>query len=471
MAEADEPDSLPATFARMRAASRAHPYPPLAERRELLSSLIGALVDRKHEIAKAISADFGGRSTEETLQAEILTSITFLKHARRNLARWMRPERRGLEVKYLFGSNRVVHQPLGVVGILAPWNYPVALSIGPLAASLSAGNRTILRLSGRVPRSAETLRALIAKALPEDFVRMYLASEIGGEAMTALPFDHLVFTGSTEIGRDVMRAAAKHLTPVTLELGGKSPAIVHPSYLPAKAARAILWGKLLNAGQTCIAPDYALIHAPALPAFVDAAKNAVRALYPDALQNPDYTSLVDDDAFRKIAALVEDARAKGASVHRLADAPAGNKYPPTLVTGITDAMKIADEEIFGPVLAIRTFDDFEEIFAFLAARPRPLALYYFDDDRARVARVLRDTVSGGVAVNETLLQFMQGDLPFGGVGDSGMGRYHGFEGFAAMSNRRAVYRAGFLNFNRLVRPPYNGFMRLILDRVTRRTPF
>ena len=325
MAEADEPDSLPATFARMRAASRAHPYPPLAERRELLSSLIGALVDRKHEIAKAISADFGGRSTEETLQAEILTSITFLKHARRNLARWMRPERRGLEVKYLFGSNRVVHQPLGVVGILAPWNYPVALSIGPLAASLSAGNRTILRLSGRVPPSAETLRALIAKALPEEFVRMYLASEIGGEAMTALPFDHLVFTGSTEIGRDVMRAAAKHLTPVTLELGGKSPAIVHPSYLPAKAARAILWGKLLNAGQTCIAPDYALIHAPALPAFVDAAKNAVRALYPDALQNPDYTSLVDDDAFRKIAALVEDARAKGASVHRLADAPAGDR--------------------------------------------------------------------------------------------------------------------------------------------------
>jgi coniferyl-aldehyde dehydrogenase len=261
---------------------------------------------------------------------------------------------------------------------------------------------------------------------------------------------------------------------VTLELGGKSPAIVHPSYDIGKAGRRIAWGKFFNAGQTCIAPDHALIHRPALPAFVDAVGATIRRLYPDAPANPDYTAVIDDEAFRKVAGLVDDARSKGATILQFPpDAPAGphQKFPPTVVVDATDDMRVMQEEIFGPILAIRAYDDCDEIFPYLAGRPRPLALYYFDDDRARVDRVLHETVSGGVAVNDTLLQFMQEALPFGGVGDSGMGRYHGFEGFVTMSNQRAVYRAGFFNFNRLAHPPYRGYMRFLLDRTTRRTPF
>jgi coniferyl-aldehyde dehydrogenase len=469
----DAPSSLASTFERMHAASRSHPFPTLAERRAMLDGLIGAIADSKHRIAEAIDADFGGRSIEESLQAEIVPALTFLKHARRHLARWMRPERRWIALKYLFASNRVVYQPLGVVGVIGPWNYPVALSVGPLVASLAAGNRTIICLSGRVPRTADVLGDILARTLP-DFAWMAPANRETAVRMTALPFDRLMFTGSTEVGRKVMRAAADNLTPVTLELGGKSPAIVHPDYPPAKAAGRIAWGKFLNAGQTCIAPDYALVHRPALPAFVDAVGDTIRRLYPDAPANPDYTALVDDEAFEKVAGLVADARARGATVTQFpGNAANGNprKLPPTVVADVTDDMRVMQEEIFGPVLAIRAYDDFEEVFPFLAARPQPLALYYFDNDRARVARVLRETMSGGVAVNDTLLQFMQEALPFGGVGDSGMGRYHGFEGFVAMSNERAVYRAGPLNLHRLVHPPYRAYMRFLIDRATRRTPF
>jgi coniferyl-aldehyde dehydrogenase len=439
----------------------------------MLQGLLGALVDSKHRIAQAIDADFGGRSTEETLQGEILPAVTILKHAHRRLAQWMRPERRWVAAKYWFASNRVVYQPLGVTGVIAPWNYPVALSIGPLIASLAAGNRTIVRLSSRVPRTAETLGALIAKALPADFAWMAPCDHETAERMIALPFDHLVFTGSTETGRTVMRAASDNLTAVTLELGGKSPAIVHPSYPVERAAKRIAWGKFFNAGQTCIAPDYALVHRPALEAFVDAVSRAITSLYPGAPANPDYTAVANEEAFAKVTGLIEDARAKGATVTQLppgGDAGGARKVPPTLIVDATDDMRAIQDEIFGPVLAIRCYDDFEDVFSFLAARPRPLALYYFDDDRGRAARIVRETVSGGVAINDTLLQFMQEDLPFGGVGASGMGRYHGFEGFASMSNQRAVYRPGFINLNRMVHPPYTGFMRFLLDRVTRRTP-
>jgi coniferyl-aldehyde dehydrogenase len=445
----------------------------MAERREILDALLGALVDGKDRIAAAIDADFGGRSREETLQGEILPAVSFIKHARRHLAQWMRPERRAVAAKYWFGSNRVLYQPLGVVGIIAPWNYPVALSVGPLVAALAAGNRAIVRLSSRVPRTAETLGALVAGALPADFVAMAPGSTEVAKAMTELPFDHLVFTGSTEVGRKVMAAAADNLVPVTLELGGKSPAIVHPSYDIAKAASRIAWGKFFNAGQTCIAPDYAFVARSALPAFVQAVGTEIGRLYPDAPDSPDYTSVIDDGAFARAVGLVEDARAKGATVASFPPGAVANgrKLPPTLVTDAPDDARIATEEIFGPVLLVRTYDDFDEVFAHLAIRPRPLALYYFDDDRARIARMARETVSGGMAVNDVLLQFMQDDLPFGGVGASGIGRYHGFEGFAAFSSQRAVYRAGPVNLHRMVHPPYTGFMRFLLDRVTRRTPF
>lgn len=464
---------LDLAFIALRDASRRQPYPALEERQAQLSALLTAIATNKHRIAEAIDADFGGRSHEETLQGEILPTLTFIKHARRNLARWMRPEWRWIAVKYWFASNRVVYQPLGVVGIIAPWNYPVALSMGPLVAALAAGNRTIMRLSERVPHTAAVMAEIVGRALP-DFVWMAPNDHATAERMTHLPFDHIVFTGSTRVGRDVMRAAADNLTPVTLELGGKSPAIVHPDYSVDKAARRIAWGKFFNAGQTCIAPDYALVHRPATDAFVEALEREIAALYPNAAANPDYTAVIDQKQRAHIEVLVADARAKGARIVQPAGArtaEAAGKLPPTIVVNATDDMRVLQDEIFGPVLPIRAYDDFEDVFGYLAERPRPLALYYFDSDRERIERVTRETVSGGFAVNDTLLQFVQEALPFGGVGASGMGRYHGFEGFQTMSNARAVYRPGPFNINRIVHPPYTRLMRFLLDRTTRRTPF
>jgi coniferyl-aldehyde dehydrogenase len=464
--------ALDLAFIALRDASRHHPYPSLADRRAHLQALLAAIAENKYRIAEAIDADFGGRSVDETLQGEILPVLTFAKYARRNLRQWMRPERRWIALKYAFGSNRVVYQPLGVVGIIAPWNYPVALSLGPLVGALAAGNRAILRLSERVPKTAAVIGEILARALP-DFVWMAPNDHASAERMTHLPFDRIVFTGSTRVGREVMRAAAENLTPVLLELGGKSPAIVHASYAPEKAARRIAWGKFFNAGQTCIAPDYALVHRSAMAAFAAALRKEIAALFPNAPDTPDYTAIIDDKQLAHFEALVGDAAAKGAMIVRVPETQvkSGRKVAPTIVAGATDEMLVLREEVFGPILPIRAYDDFEEVFAYLAARPRPLALYYFDDDRSRIGRMARETVSGGFAVNDAMLQFVQEALPFGGVGASGMGRYNGFEGFATMSNARAVYRPGFFNINRIVHPPYTKLMRFLLDRTTRRTPF
>jgi coniferyl-aldehyde dehydrogenase len=346
-----------------------------------------------------------------------------------------------------------------VVGIIVPWNYPMYLAVGPLVAALAAGNRVMIKMSEFTPRTGEVLAALIADCFSEDHVAVINGDVAIARGFSALPFDHLLFTGSTPVGREVMRSAAAHLTPVTLELGGKSPAIVGPGYPVDAAAQRILFGKCANAGQTCVAPDYVLVPAGTEDAFAAAAQRAVARLYPTLASNPDYSAIVNDRQYRRLAAYLEEARSRGARLIEINPAaetlaPAGRKLAPTLVLRAPADTRVMQEEIFGPILPVMPYGDLAEALAYVNAGPRPLALYYFDQDQRRIERVLRETNSGGVTVNDVLLHVVQDDLPFGGAGASGMGHYHGRAGFETFSKPKGVFLQSRLNGTDLLKPPY-----------------
>jgi acyl-CoA reductase-like NAD-dependent aldehyde dehydrogenase len=406
--------------------------------------------------AEAIDRDFAGRSRHETELLEIFPSLEAVRHARRHLRRWMRPERRGTSMWFLPGRSEVRPQALGVVGIVVPWNYPVFLAVGPLAAALAAGNRAMVKMSEFTPAAGELFAGLVSRAFDPAEVTVINGSAEIAQEFVALPFDHLLFTGSTAVGRHVMRAAAQNLTPVTLELGGKSPAIIGPEARLDVAAERVMLGKCLNAGQTCIAPDYVLVPAGRLEEFATLAKGVVSRFYPRLRDNPDYSSIINDRHRARLEGLVRDAVAHGARVIPLhVDDLAGTpKIAPRLLVDVTDEMAVMQEEIFGPLLPLVPYGTLDEAIAYVNARPRPLALYVFDDDRRNVAAVLERTVSGGVTVNDTILHIAQDNLPFGGVGPSGMGHYHGREGFDTFSKKKAVFRQSRLNGLGLFMPPY-----------------
>ena len=442
------------------------PYPDRATRDARLAALEHLLKENVERIAQAVSRDFGHRSPHETRLLEIFPTLEAVKHARRNLARWMKPERRGVSLWFQPGRAQVFSQPLGVVGIIAPWNYPVYLAIGPLVGALAAGNRAMVKMSELVPATATLLDELVRGYFAADEVCVMTGGVEAGRAFASAPFDHLVFTGSTVVGRSVMRAAAENLTPVTLELGGKSPAIVAPGYPIDAAAERILIGKLMNAGQTCIAPDYALVSSESRDDFVAAARNVVAACYPDPMRSPDYTSIVNERHFGRLAKYVEEARNRGArsslSRRTARPNPETRRYPPTLLLDVPEDCRVMQEEIFGPILPVVAMRDVDEAIEYVNARPRPLALYYFDRDARRIDHVLANTVSGGVTINDTILHIAQENLPFGGVGPSGMGEYHGRAGFDAFSKRKAVFRQARLNTIGLFNPPYGKrFERLV----------
>lgn len=376
-----------------------------------------------------------------------------------NLTRWLATERRDTALAFQPAADTVTYQPLGVVGVIAPWNYPVALALMPLATAIGAGNRVMLKPSEVTPRTAEQLRKTLASVFEEDEVAVVTGDASVGIAFTALDFDHMVFTGSTAVGREVMRAASQTLTPVTLELGGKSPVIVAEDADLETAARRIVWGKLANAGQTCIAPDYALVHAKAVEPFVEAFTRAVERLYPDILANPDYSSIVSDRHHARLRRLITDAETKGAEVIRFGidgdpRASHARTLAPAVILDVTSDMAVMGEEIFGPVLPIMTYCAIDQAIDAVNARPRPLALYYFGGDTEDRRAVLSRTVSGGVSLNDTILHYAQDDLPFGGVGASGMGAYHSREGVRAMSHARPVFSQASLNGSDILRPPY-----------------
>ena len=463
-------------FWAMHRASRTEPHLTAGARKAALRALRGLIREQADEFSEAIARDFGWRSHDETRMAEVVPALTLIRDALRNLDRWMRPEARETSILFWPARNRVYWQPKGVVLLISPWNYPLQLTVGALAAALAAGNRVIVKPSEATPATASALKEYLEGALGPELVTVVSGGADVAQALCALPFDHILFTGSTTVGKLVMQAAAQNLTPVTLELGGKSPAIVHETFDHALAVERIVRGKLLNAGQTCIAPDYVLVQRGQADAFVRLFQETASRFYPRLLDNPDYTSIINQHHYERVANLVADARSKGARitvVDPAGEVAAGDigvrdarKIAPAVLTNVSSEMSIMREEIFGPVLPVVAYDTLDDAVAYVNARPRPLALYYFDTDRWRVDQVLRSTVSGGASVNDTVLHFAQEGLPFGGIGPSGMGAYHGRDGFRTFSHGKGVFRQSRWTFTDLLVPPYKDLFRRVIRFAT-----
>jgi coniferyl-aldehyde dehydrogenase len=451
--------ALDEAFQAMFELSRTTPAPSLQTRLDRLARLRAAISENETRFEQAISADFGHRSSVETTIAETLFVLGEIKHAAKHLKTWMAPQRVPTMLQFLPAKNRLIPQPLGVVGIIAPWNYPLQLTLAPAVGALAAGNRVMIKPSELVPRFSALLKQVIsAKFDAAEITVTGFAPDIA-QAFASLPFDHLMFTGSTRVGRLVAEAAGRNLTPVTLELGGKSPAIVHRSADLEEAARRIAYGKLLNAGQTCIAPDYALVPEASVQEFAGWLQRHMRRMFGTNPDNNDYTSIVSDRHYARLEALLADAAAKGATILQAAkpDDPAWKskrKFPPTVIVGATPAMTVMQEEIFGPLLPILGYKDAAEPIAYINKHDRPLALYWFGKDHTARDEVLSRTVSGGVTVNDCLFHFTQINQPMGGIGASGTGAYHGEWGFKSLSKLKPVFYRS--SFNRLadLYPPY-----------------
>ena len=460
-------DAVRAPFERMREAQRRTPAPSYAERRERLDALLALVQDHRPQLEQAVSADFGGRSCHETRLAEIYFLVSMIKYVRAHLRGWMKPRARSMPLVLLPARAKVLSQPLGVVGVIAPWNYPLQLALGPVTYALAAGNRVLLKPSEYAPQTAELLRSLVSRSFDASVLHVVTGDASVGEAFSRLPFDHLLFTGSTQVGRTVLRVAAENLVPVTLELGGKSPAIVHDTFAIDRAAARIAWGKWFNAGQTCIAPDYALVHESRRDAFVERVVAHTRTTYPTIADNPDYTSIINPRHYARLRGLIHDAVQRGARSIEIKPQneqlpEASHRLAPTLLLDVKTDMSVMQQEIFGPVLPVVTYRTLDEAITFVNERPRPLALYYFDEDAARVREVLARTTSGGAVVNDVMMHFGVDDLPFGGVGASGMGAYHGIEGFDTFSHRKGTFVQPRLNAAGLLMPPYGSrFERLL----------
>jgi coniferyl-aldehyde dehydrogenase len=463
--------SLDKAFARLKEGFAREPNPSIGERMRNLDRLEKMVLRHKDALADAARRDFGNRSKHETYIAEVFMTVEAVRYAKAHLPGWMKSERRHVALTFKPAKARVHYQPKGVVGVIAPWNYPTNLALSPMAGALAAGNRVMLKPSELTPETSALLQRIIAQTFPEDLATTITGGSAVGVEFSKLPFDHLVFTGSTHVGKLVMKAAAENLVPVTLELGGKSPTIVHESYPVAKAADTITLGKWFNCGQTCIAPDYLLVAQDRVDAMVHAIEDKVRGSYPSLRDNPDYTSVINERHHARLQAYLADARAKGAKVieinPRNESFEGTNKIPPTLLLDVTDDMIVMQEEIFGPLLPIVPYRRVEDALRYVAERPRPLALYYFDDDAKRVDRVVKRTVSGGVCINACLLHFAQDDMPFGGVGPSGMGAYHGFEGFQTFSHAKSVFYQSKINGASLLAPPYGGTIETLLKVLLR----
>jgi len=452
-------------FDAQRSAYAANPMPPAAQRQQWLKSLRDLLSSERQALIDAISQDFSHRSADETLLAELMPSLHGIDYASRHLKRWMKASRRHVGLAFQPASAKVVYQPLGVIGVIVPWNYPLYLAIGPLVGALAAGNRVMLKLSESTPATGLLLKELLGRVFPKDLVCVVLGEADVGMAFSKLPLDHLLFTGATSVGKHVMRAAAENLTPVTLELGGKSPAIVSRDVPLKDAAERIAFGKTLNAGQTCVAPDYVLVPEERVGAFVEAYRQAVRGFYPTLADNPDYTAIINDRQLARLNGYLSDATGKGALLIPLFEQGQGRRMGHSLLLNVSDQMTVMQDEIFGPILPIVPYTDLNQAFAYINQRPRPLALYYFGYDKTEQHRVLHETHSGGVCLNDTLLHVAQDDMPFGGIGASGMGHYHGHEGFLTFSKAKGVLIKQRFNAAKLIYPPYGKSIQKLIQKL------
>lgn len=456
-------DRLHDLFQAQKKAFGQHTPLPHAKRMEALESLLQIVLQSQDRMIQAIESDFGRRSAYETRLLEIFPLVDEIRYAKRHLRSWMRA--RSVAANWQFQPSRaqILYQPLGVVGVIGPWNYPVLLTLSPLVNALAAGNHVLIKPSESTPSTALVLREMMAAVFPEEYVAVLPGGKDLSIEFSAMPFDHLIFTGSGETGKRVMRAAAENLTPVTLELGGKSPALVHESFPVNVAADRICAAKFWNAGQTCVAPDYAIVFASQRDHFVAACARAILKRFAHPFENRNYTQMIGKNAYERMRTLVEDAREKGATVVQPASSEeltsfSHRAFPPTIVIDAGETMRVMQEEIFGPILPVVTVTSIQDALAFIARRPHPLALYYFDHDSSRARQVVEITASGGATVNDCIFHLPQHGLPFGGVGASGMGAYHGFDGFETFSKKKGVllqseWTARFMA--RFFKPPYS----------------
>jgi len=471
MNAADVPADLLHAFEVQRTSFDAAPFPDWDVRRDRLVRLRALVMDNESEIEDAIHADFGGRPRTETQIAEVFPSLGEIKGALRRGRKWMQPRRAGVSIWFLPARAHIQPRPLGVVGIIVPWNYPLYLAVGPLVAALVAGNRAMVKMSEFTPAFSALFAKLVAATFRPDEVTVVDGGPDVAAQFTRLPFNHLLFTGSTLVGRKVMGAAADSLTPVTLELGGKSPTVIAPGYPLEKAAQRVLAGKLLNAGQTCIAPDYVFVQRSELRGFVEATRHQARRMYPAGLDDPDYCSIINQRQYGRLVAYLDEARAGGVEVVPLFEGRAQDderhRLAPALVVEPRQDLALMCDEIFGPLLPVLPYDDVKDAIDFVNAQPSPLAMYWFDEDRRRTEWALKESHAGGMCVNETLMHIAQEELPFGGVGPSGMGHYHGQWGFETFSKLTPVFKQSRFNGMNLFMPPYKPHVQTILRLMKR----
>ncbi|WP_442109783.1 coniferyl aldehyde dehydrogenase [Pseudomonas sp. NUPR-001] len=463
LSDTAEIEHMQRVLERQRQAFNAQPYIPLKVRRDNLKRLIGALRRHQHAIVAALEADFAGRAAFETLQIEVLGPLLHARHALAHLSRWMKPQRRKTELLFLGNRAWVEYQPKGVVGIIGTWNFPLYLTLGPLITALAAGNRAMIKVSEFAPHSRQVLKSMLAELFSEDEVAVFGGELAAAQAFTALPLDHLVFTGAPQVGHHVMRAAAEHLVPVTLELGGKSPALLGEHADLQDAALRIAHGKGFNAGQVCVAPDYVLVPEGKAQVFAEAVRQAFERLYPDPATSADYTSIISERHAQRLQALLADARAKGATIlscRSSSDTP--RRLPLQVITDISEDMRVAQEELFGPLLPVIEYRDLNQAITYIQARPRPLALYPFGLDSRQTEHLLKHTHSGGVTLDDWAWHVFQHDLPFGGIGNSGMGSYHGEEGFRALSHGKSVFKRQRWFPTQLFYPPYGRWLQRLV---------
>lgn len=442
-------------FSKQKTACLNDPYPEYEVRIENLKRLEAILVDNQDSIAEAVSKDFGNRAYQETKLLEVFLPIDLLRYTRKRLRKWMKPQKRKTSVWFAPAKNRVLPQPKGVVGVIAPWNYPLFLVIGPLASALAAGNRCMVKMASNSQNLCRLMADLVAEKFDEE--TLAILPGVSASEFTPLPWDHLVFTGSPQSGKTVMKTAAENLTPVTLELGGKSPTVVCGDFDMKTAAERIMHGKFLNAGQTCVGPDYLFVPEGRVREFIDHARAIIPRRYPE-LADIAYTSIIDRKSFDRLCGTVEDARQKGADVVNLLPGKESDdsirKISPLLVTNVNENMVLMQDEIFGPILPIMAYRDLDQVLDYINRRERPLALYLFTNDKQTQESVLKKTLSGGVCINDCVLHAGQHDMPFGGIGNSGMGHYHAHEGFLELSKMRPVFKQFSHPSIPLLYPPY-----------------
>ena len=433
-------------------------------RKEWIDRCIALLIKYQNEIAEAISEDFGHRSTESSLLADVAGSIGSLKSAKENIKKWVKPEKRKVtpSILGLLGAKlRLEYQPLGTVGVISPWNFPVTLTFGPLGSIFAAGNRAMIKPSEFTPKTSELMKKMFEEAFSEEEVAVFTGGPDLGEAFSSLPFDHLLFTGATSIAKHVMRAASENLVQVTLELGGKSPVIISKKSNFEVSVNRVMAGKTMNAGQICLAPDYVFIPKDKKEDFISQSKKVVTEMYPSLKDNPDYTSVINQRHYDRLQGYVEEAKEKGFEVIEINPSnedfsqQAYHKIPPTLIVDPDDSLSVMKEEIFGPILSVKTYDSIKDTVDYINSKDRPLGLYYFGDDKEEMQNVLENTTSGGVTINDVVFHVGQDNAPFGGVGPSGTGSYHGVEGFKNFSHTKTIYtQSKFDGLFGLFRPPF-----------------